>query len=203
MSKSSRRSLWLVTAGAISLVVVSALAAFTYAFWLSHTASDLIRAAYEIRTKADAERVIDDWRVRRGKNFWQESDQLGGDHVYDAVIDSVALARMHIAQPTGVTVGITMHNGKLWCVFVGEQTGWYPAASVAIQEWFDDAMPKRIGIFGNRRPYSAWLEFSAFIPEAQRKMAFSFNTKCMVSRVQCDREDKILPQISQLAAWRP
>jgi hypothetical protein len=200
MSKSTYRSLWLVIAGTIALVVVSALAAFAYAFWLSHTASDLVRAAYEIRTKADAERVIDDWRRRRGKNFWQEIDQPGGNHVYDAVIDSVSLARIHIAQPTGVTVGITMHNGRLWCVFVGEQTA---VASVAIQEWFDDTMPKRVGIFGNRRPYSAWLELSANIPEAQRKMAFSFNTKCMVSRAQCDREDKILPQISQLAAWRP
>jgi hypothetical protein len=33
-----------------------------------------------------------------------------------------------------VTVGITMRTAP-WSVFVAEQTGWYPVASVAVQEW--------------------------------------------------------------------
>jgi len=160
-------------------------------------ASALITSVYEIRTKADADREIAAWRKRFGKDFWAESDHPGGDHNYDAQIVNLTLARLHVVQPTGVTVGITMRDGQLWAVAVIESTGWYPVASVWVQEWFDEKIPKRIRVRGHGR-YGAWVEFPASLPEEQRKKAFAFNTKCLVSPRICKTQEEILPGISQL-----
>jgi hypothetical protein len=161
-------------------------------------ASALVASAQEIRTKTDADREITGWRKRFGKDFWEESDHLGGDHNYDAQIVNLSLARLHVVQPTELTVGITMRDGQLRSVAVIESTGWYPVASVWVQEWFDDKIPKRVRVLGHRRPYAAWVEFPASLPEDQRKKAFAINTKCLVSPRICKTEDEILPGISQL-----
>ena len=187
-----------ILAGLALTVAVCVLGIFAYSARVYTTVSALTASAYKIRTKADADRTIEDWRRRSGKDFWMESDQPGGNHVFDAVIDNLRLARLHLVQPTAITVGITIHNGQLRSVFVGEQTASAPAAMVAITEWFDERMPNLAIVFGNRRPYAAWVEFPASLPEDQRKSAFAFNVKCFVTRHVCDREDKILPAISQL-----
>ena len=161
-------------------------------------ASALVASAQEIRTKTDADREITAWRKRFGKDFWEESDHPGGDHNYDAQIVNLSLARLHVVQPTELTVGITMRDGQLRSVAVIESTGWYPVASVWVQEWFDDKIPKRVRVLGHRRPYAAWVEFPASLPEDQRKKAFAINTKCLVSPRICKTEDEILPGISQL-----
>ena len=193
---------WVLTALWIFLAVVALLALGVEAY-LNHlrsSATALINSAGEIRTKADAEREIAAWRTRSGKDFWEESDHPGGDHNYDAVIGNVMFARLHVAQPTAITAGITMRDGQLWSVAVIEHTGWYGVASVWVQEWFDEKMPKRIRILGNRRPYDAWVEFPASLPEGQRRKAFALNTKCLVSLRICKNEEEILPGISQLAS---
>jgi hypothetical protein len=179
---------------------VCTLGILAYLVRLHAVASALITSAYEIRTKADADHAIAAWAERFGKDFWEESDNPGGDHNYDAQIVNLRLARLHVVQPTGVTVGITMRNGELWSVAVIESTGWYPVASVWVQEWFDDKIPKRIRVLGHRRPYAAWVEFPASLPEEQRRKAFGLNTKCLVSRHICKNEEEILPGISQLAS---
>jgi hypothetical protein len=183
----------LVAGGAVCTLGISAYLARLHAL-----ASALITSAYEIRTKADANREIAAWSKRFGKDFWAESDHPGGDHNYDAQIVNLTLARLHIVQPTGITVGITMRDGHLWSVAVIESTGWYPVASVWVQEWFDERMPKRIRVLGHRRPYDAWVEFPASLPEDQRKKAFALNTNCLVSPRICKSEEEILPGISQL-----
>ena len=179
---------------------VGALSVKAYLMRLHSLASALITAAYEIRTKADADRTISVWSKRFGKDFWVESDHPGGDHNYDAQIVNARLAHLHIVQPTGVTVGITIRDGQLWSVAVIESTGWYPVASVWVQEWFDEKMPKRIRVFGHRRPYDAWVDFPASVPEDQRKKAFALNTRCLVSHRICNTEEDILPGISQLGS---
>jgi hypothetical protein len=133
-------------------VSVCALGILVYLVRLHAVASALVVSASEVRTKADAEREIANWRKRFGKDFWEESDHPGGDHNYDAQIASVTLARLHIVQPTALTVGIAMRDGQLWSVVVIESTGWYPVASVWVQEWFDEKMLKRIWVLGHRRP---------------------------------------------------
>jgi hypothetical protein len=198
LGKSYGRKTVVAASVSLALISVCVLGAFAYARWLHRLASALVTSAYEIRTKSDADRTIDEWKKRHGKDFWMESDHPGGEHSYDAIVENLALARLHLAQPTGITVGITMHNGQLWSVFVGEQTGWYPVAAVSITEWFDDTLPKRVVASGNRRPYVAWVKFPASIPEDQRKNAFGFNIECLLPRQVCDREDKILPAISRL-----
>jgi hypothetical protein len=170
-------ALLIFTAGS----AIGSLGVLVYLARLHALASALITSAYEIRTKADADREIAAWGKRFGKDFWQESDHPGGDHNYDAQIVSPMLVRLHVVQPTAVTVGITMRDGQLWSVAVIESTGWYRVASVWVQEWFDEKMPKRIRILGHRRPYDAWVEFPASLPEDQRRKAFAINTKCLVS----------------------
>jgi len=96
-----------------------------------------------------------------------------------------------------------MRDGQLWSVFVAEQTGWYPVASVAVQEWFDDTTPKRVHVLGHRRPYAAWVEFPASIPEERRRIAFALNTKCLISIRICKNEEEILPGIAQLQSTTP
>jgi hypothetical protein len=187
-------ALVILTAGG----AVCALGISAYLARLHALASALITSAYEIRTKADADREIATWNKRFGKHFWMETDHPGGDHNYDAQIVNLTLARLHVVQPTGVTVGITMRDGQLWSVAVIESTGWYPVASVWVQEWFDEKIPKRIRVRGHGRPYAAWVEFPASLPEDQRKKAFAFNTTCLVSPRICKTEEEILPGISQL-----
>ena len=177
---------------------VGTLGVLVYLTHLHALASALITSAYEIRTKADADREIAAWSKRFGIDFWEESDHPGGDHTYDAQIMSPTLVRFHVIQPTAVTVGITMRDGQLWSVAVIESTGWYPVASVWVQEWFDEKIPKRIRVRGHRRPYDSWVEFPASLPEVQRRKAFAINTKCLVSRYICKTEEEILPGISQL-----
>jgi hypothetical protein len=177
---------------------VGSLGVLVYLTRLHALAFALITSAYEIRTKADADREIAAWSKRFGKDFWEESDHPGGDHSYDAQIVSPTLVRLHVVQPTVVTVGITMRDGgQLWSVAAIESTGWYPVMSVWVQEWFDEEIPKRIRVLGHR-PYHAWVEFPASLPEDQRRKAFAINTKCLVSRHICKTEEEILPGISQL-----
>src|SRR5438876_279719 len=109
----------------------------TYLAHIRGMATALIASAREIRTTQDAEREIAAWKARAGNEFWVESDHPGGDHNYDAQIVNLSIARFRVVQPTGVTVGLTMRDRKLHNVTVIESTGWYPVASVWIQEWFD------------------------------------------------------------------
>jgi hypothetical protein len=182
----------------LAVVALLALGVEAYLNHLRSSATALINSAGEIRTKADAEREITAWRTRSGKDFWGESDHPGGDHNYDAQIVNLPIAHLHIVEPTGVTVGITMRDGELRSVTVIESTGWYPVASVWIQEWFDETMPNRFRVLGNRRPYAATVEFPSSLPDDQRKKAFAVNTKCLVRPGGCKTAEAILPGISQL-----
>lgn len=167
--------LWIFLVG----VALLALCVATYLNHLRSTATALINSAQEIRTKADAEREITAWRTRSGKDFWGESDHPGDDHNYDAQIVNLPIARLHIVEPTGVTVGVTMRDGELRSVTVIESTGWYPVASVWIQEWFDEKMPHHFHMSGKGRPYATTVEFPSSLPEEQRKRAFAVGTKVL------------------------
>ena len=160
-------------------------------------ASALVSSATGIHTKADAEREIAAWKSREGKGFWTESDHLAGDHNYDAVVENLWLARLHIVEPTGITVGITMRNGELRSVVVIESTGWYPVASVWVQEWFGEDMPRRIHVSGSRG-YAAALEFPSTLTEELKRKAFAVNRKCLVRPQGCKSPAEILPGIWQL-----
>jgi hypothetical protein len=91
---------------------VGSLGVLVYLTRLHALASALITSAYEIRTKADADREIAAWSKRFGKDFWEESDHPGGDHTYDAQIVSPTLVRLHLVQPTMVTVGLPCETGN-------------------------------------------------------------------------------------------
>jgi hypothetical protein len=129
--------------------------------------SKVVPARRNRRSAVLAEREIAGWRERSGENFWQESDNLGGDHNYDAQIDNSAIVRLRIVEPTVVTVGITMRDGRLRCVTVIESTGWYPVASVWINEWFEET-PNRLHVGGHNRPHDALVEFPSSLPDDEK-----------------------------------
>ena len=194
----SRRALFLALCALVVGGVLSALGTIAYLAYVRAMASALIKSAYDIRTKADAEREIAAWKKKVGIFFWTEGDHPGGDHSYDATIANLSIARLHIVEPTGVTVSITMRDGELRSVTVVETVGWYGAASVWIQEWFGEEMPNHFHVGGNRRPYMAHVEFPSSLPEEQRKRAFVVDTGCMVRPRGCKTAEAILPGISQL-----
>jgi hypothetical protein len=190
-----------VRTGLVVLVAGGGLFGVGIAVYLTHirtSAAALIISAREIRTKADADREIAAWKKRSGKHFWQESDHPGGDHNYDAQIVNLLIARLRVVEPTGVTVGITMRDGKLRCVTVIESTGWYPVASVWIDEWFDERMPNRIHVGGHRRPADAFVEFPASLPDDQRSKALAINTRCLIKPGGCKTAEDILPGVWRL-----
>ena len=183
------------------LVAGAALFGLGIAIYLAHvhaSATALINSAREIRTKADAEREIAAWRKRSGNDFREESNHPGGDHNYDAQIGNLAIARLRLVQPTGVTVSVTMRDGNLRCVTVIESTGWYPIASVILQEWFDEDLPNRFHVSGHRSPSRATVYFPSSLPDNQRRKAFAVNTKCLVRLGGCKTADDILPGVWQL-----
>jgi hypothetical protein len=178
-------------------VLCSGLAIGIYLARLSHSATAFINAARQIRAKADAEREIASWRARAGNDFWQESDHSGGDHNYEAQIDNSVIAHLRIVEPTAVTVGVTMHDGKLRCVTVIESTGWFPVASVWVNEWFEHA-PSRLRVGGHNRPHDAFVDLPSSLPDEQKSKAFALNTKCMTKPSGCKTADDILPGVWEL-----
>ena len=169
----------------------------TYLGHVRSMATALVASACEIRTTEDAERAIAGWKARAGNDFWTESDDQFGDHNYDASIVNLPIARLRVVQPTGVTVGLTMRDRKLRSVTVIQSTGWYPVASVWIQD-FDDKLPKRFRVLGHRKPYVAAVEFPSSLPERERTKAFQVNTKCLVLPSGCKNAGELLPGIWQL-----
>ena len=198
MSAAFRRTMRVFfVAFAIALVLlIGGLA--TYLRHIRNTATELIASAREIRTTQDAEREIAAWKVRAGNDFWTESDHLGGDHNYDASIVNLPVARLRVVQPTGVTVGVTMRRQKLRSVTVIQSTGWYPVASVWIQEWFDETLPNHFRVLGHRKPYDAVVEFPSSLPEQERQKAFQMNTNCLVLPSGCKDAGELLPGIWRL-----
>jgi len=171
----------------------------TYAAHLRATATALIASASGIRTTEDAEREIVAWKAHGGRRFWTEGEHAGGDHDYDAMIVNLLIARLRVVEPTVVRVGITMNGGKLRNVTVIESTGWYPVASVWIQEWFDTDMPNRFHVANKGRPSRAVLEFPSTLPDTERRKGFAVNTACLVKPGGCRSAEDILPGVWQLA----
>jgi len=163
------------------------------------TATSLIASAREIRSTEDAKREIAEWKAREGTQFWAETDHPGGDHAYDAQIVNLPIARLQIVKPTGVTVSVTMRDGKLRSVTVIESTGWYPVASVWVQEWFDADIPKQFYVVTKGKPSNAAVQFPSNLSDAERRRAFDINTACLVKPRGCRTADEILPGVWELA----
>jgi hypothetical protein len=111
---------------------------------------------------------------------------------------NLAIAHLRVVEPTGIIVGITMRDGKLRCVTVVESTGWSPAASVLIQEWFGEGIPNRFRVGRSRRPSAATVEFRSSLADDQRTRAFAFNTSCLVRPGGCKNAEDILHGVWQL-----
>lgn len=171
-----------------------------YSAHLERVATALIGSVRDVRSTADAERVIAAWRNRSGQRFWQESDHLGGDHNYDGQIDNFLVSRLHILEPTGITVGFTMRGGELRSAVVIMTTGRKPntTSSVWVQEWFEPDSLNRIHVVEKDKPWKATVEFSAVVSQSQREKAFAFNTKCFVQLGGCKSAEDILPAVWQL-----
>lgn len=184
-----------------------------YSVRLERLAKALITSVRDVRSTDDAQRVIAAWRRESGQQFWQESDHLGGDHNYDAQVDNFLLSRLHILEPTGITVGFTMRGGQLRSVVAIMTAGRTPdvTSSVWVQEWFEPDSPNRIRVVEKDKPWKATVEFSAVVPSSEREKAFAFNTKCLIQPGGCKSAEDILPAVwhfgapltSKLASGKP
>jgi hypothetical protein len=192
----NRRALFLILL--VAGGVLSALRTIAYLAHIHALASALITSAGEIRTKADAEREIAAWRKRSGKEFWMESNSPGGDHNYDAQVANLPVARLHIAEPTGVTVGVTMRDGELRSVTVIDSVGWCPRSVGVGPRMVRREDAESFHMSGKGRSYATTVEFPSSLPEEQRKSAFAVDTACLVRPGGCKTAEAILPGISQL-----
>lgn len=179
-----------------SAVVLSAIGIAVYAAHGRSLATALVDSARDIRTTEDANREIAAWRKRAGGQFWEESDRLGGDHNYDGQINNLSIARLRVVKPMAVTLGVTMHDGKLRCVTLLATAG--PSTGLWIQEWFDSDTSGHVHVGKKDRPWGAVVEFSASVPEAQRRKVFAVNTKCFVQFGGCKSAEDVLPAVWQL-----
>lgn len=195
---------WFRPAVVVLVVVIGllALGIMIYAAHIRTSATALIKSAREIRSTADAQREIAAWRSRSGTQFWEESDHLGGDHNYDAHVDNIFLSRLRIVEPTNVTLGVTMNDGKLRSVTLVMFTGRLPSTTsgVWIQEWFDSRAVGDLRVNAKDRPWKATVEFSSVVPEPQREEAFALNTKCFVRPGGCKSAEDVLPAVWKLGA---
>jgi len=199
----SRLARQMVRTGLAVLVLVVALFGLgiaAYAMQVRASARALVDSARGIHTTADAEREIASWRKRLGKEFWMESDHLGGDHNYDGVIDNLSIARLGILEPAGVMLGVTMRGGELRCLTLTMTTGRTPSttAHVWVQEWFDSDKSSHFHVVHKDKPLGAVVEFSTSAPEAQRTKALDLNTKCFVQFNGCKSAEDILPFVWRL-----
>jgi hypothetical protein len=183
-----------------TLVAAISLSAFGITGYIIHIrlmASGLLASAREIRTTSDAEREIQSYKRRFGPHFWTEGDITGGDHTYDAQFTNIPIARFHLVQPAFLQLSIDMRNGELTSVTVIEATGFYPVASVLVQEWFGQDLPYQIHVSG-QRPSHAALDISPALPADLRRRVFDIDTGCLSRPRGCNTAEDILPGVWEL-----
>jgi hypothetical protein len=191
-----RRVLVTLLAGLALLVAAIAV----YGSHVRASATALINSARNIHSTVDANREIAAWRHQSGREFWKESDHVGGDHNYDAQIDNILLSRLRVFEPSAVTLGVTMRDGELRCITVIVSTGRKPSttALVWVQEWFEGNRSSSLHV--SDRGWKAVVEFPASAPAEQRAKAFALNAQCFVRPGGCKSALEILPTIRELEA---
>ena len=186
--------------------LLSAVGAEIYAYRVRDKAQELVKSALGIRSTADANHEIEDLRKRFGNSFWEESDQLGGDHVYDAQVHNFSIARFLIVAPTVLNMGVAIRNGQLHYVVLtmaSGRRGFAPAAAVWIQEWFDPPQPALMHVSENNRPWSASVDFTPAVPDAVRQRALGLRTVCFTKTRGCQNAEELLPNVWQWFGMKP
>jgi hypothetical protein len=180
----------------IAGMVLFGLGIVAYGIHVCASATALIDSASEIRTTADAEREFAKWRKRLGKQSWMESDDSGRGGNYYARIANRAIARLHIVEPSEVTVRVTVRDGELLCVTVDIST---PVAPVMIQEWFKPGMGNRFALSYIKGAVPiARVQFPSSLPDVERSSGFAVRTRCLVLPRGCDSGEDVLPVIRDL-----
>jgi hypothetical protein len=123
---------------------------------------------------ADAEREFAKWRKNSRVEFWIEGDGSGGDGNYYARMANLAIARLHVVEPSEVMTRVTVRDGKLLRVSVDVYT---PAAPVTIEEWFKPRFQSRFYLsYIKGAVPMARVQFPSSLPDAQRRKAFAVRT---------------------------
>jgi hypothetical protein len=197
MNRRTRR--WVRTGLAVfvAVPVLLGIGGAAYAIHLYASAKALINSTREIRTTADAEREIADWKKRSGNQFWVESRAFS-EKTYKAEIVNLQMARLGLMELTGVTVEVAFQRGKLLTITVAETTGWYPLASVWMREWFDVGVQNRLLVSRTGYPSAAVVSFPSSVSENQRSKVFALNTSCLVRPSVCKTAADVLPDVWQL-----
>lgn len=173
-----------------------------YAQRVRAKAQALMDTALRIRSTQDAKREIEGWRSHGGAAFWDESDQLGDQHCYDAQIHNLTAARSLIVEPTVLNVTIALRDGELYYVLLTMESGRAsrPTAAVWVQEWFDgDARPV-VHVSAKGKPWSVAIDFTSSVPEGQRRKAFGLRSSCFTKPLGCRSAEELLPNVWSLSA---
>ncbi len=186
--------------------LLSAVVAEIYAYRVRAKAQELAKSALRIRSTADANHEIENLRQRFGNSFWEESDQLGGDHVYDAQVHNFSIARFMIAMPTVLNMGVAIRDGQLHYLVLtmaSGRRGFAPVAGVWIQEWFDPPQPARMHVSDKDRPWSAAVDFTPAVPDPVRQRALGLRTVCFTKTRGCRNAEELLPHVWQWFGMKP
>lgn len=173
-----------------------------YAHRMQAKAQALVGSLLRIRSTDDAKQVIEEWRRRAGPRFWEESDQLGGDHCYDAQIHNLAVSPFMIVQSTVLNAAIAMRNGQVYYVLVtmksGRTSGPMPAGAIWVQEWSEMGAPPIVHVSKNRKPWGAAVDLTSSAPEGKRNAAFGLRLSCFSDLRGCRSAEELLPNVWNL-----
>ncbi len=173
-----------------------------YAAQVRASAQALVYSASEIRSTADANRLVLAWRSHRDWKFHDEKKNSFGEHSYDFRVDNSWLYHLHIVPPTMVGMTVVIKNDELRTVFLVMYSGWEQnrTSGVWIQEWFGSELPKDLHVDKKNEPLQATIDFPSTLSDAERKKLFGLNTYCLVKPGGCGTAEEIL---NDVWSWPP
>ena len=182
---------------ALTVVVVLALVgASSYAVYIHRIATLLVITAREIQTTDDALRQFNIWKGRTGVQSGVDSYDSGRGTNYWVQLSNRGIARLHLAPPSALTLGISLYDLKLVKVSVEMST---PSAAAVAEEWFKPWASKRLSLgFIKSAVPTARLQFPSSLSDDQKEAAFVFRKRCLLIPSLCTTPDDLLPAIRTL-----
>jgi hypothetical protein len=185
----------IVVASAVGFLLL-AVGTAIYAARVHASAQALIYSAAEIRSTADAKRLIAVWRGRTDWNFEEAGINQFGEDSYDFHVDNSWLYRLHIVPPTMAGMSVMFRNNELRTVALIVYSGWEPnkTSGVWVHEWFGSNERKDLCIDTKNEPLQAIIDFPSTMSDSERKKLFGMNAYCFIKPRGCGSAEAILPE---------
>jgi hypothetical protein len=197
MSLANKRSNRPMLAGflALGIVIVSVGIMAIYAFYIRHTATELVKSARQIRSGEEARRVIDEWKVRLPGQYSAAPDGNG----YRFELNNGWLSTFRIVPRTGIQLQVVNSPTQLQLVTIGMYNN---KASVWVQEDFSASGVGQLHISSEQnilgKISKAVVMFDKDQSKTTQSLAFALDPDCLVRVGGCDAAETMLPTIKQL-----